>query len=95
VFVEGGALHADLGRGTVVALPQEETERRWRETTPPWPIVHTVLHGVSQNQMMARHRANHVNIAYAPNSAVAAQALATKAAMLNALGITVYLCGDI
>ena len=30
VFVEGGALHADLGRGTVVSFPAAETERRWR-----------------------------------------------------------------
>ena len=94
VFVEGGALHVDIGRGTVVSLPQEETERRWRETTPPWPIVHTVLHGVSQNQMMARHRANHVNIAYAPSAEVAGKALATKAAMFAELGVTVHLCGD-
>jgi hypothetical protein len=93
VFVEGGTLHADVGRGTVVSLPAAETERRWRETTPPWPIVHTVLHGVSQNQMMARHRANHVNIAYAPSSEVADHALATKAAMLAELGIAVHLCG--
>jgi hypothetical protein len=94
VFVEDGALHVDLGRGTVVTLPLEETERRWRETTPPWPIVHTVLHGVSQNQMMARHRANHVNIAYAPSAQIADKALATKAAMFAELGIAVHLCGD-
>ncbi len=93
VFVEGGALHADLGRGTVVRLPAAETERRWRETTTQWPIVHAVLHGVSQNQMMARHRANHVNIAYAPSAEAADKALATKAAMLAELGITVHLCG--
>jgi hypothetical protein len=93
VFVEGGALHADIGRGTVVTLPQEETERRWRETTPPWPIVHTVLRGVTQNQMMARHRANHVNIAYAPTAAAAGIALAAKAAMFASLGIQVHLCG--
>ncbi len=94
VFIEGGALHVDIGRGTVVTLPQEETDRRWRETTPPWPIVHTVLHGVSQNQMMARHRANHVNIAYAPSAQVAEKALATKAAMFAELGVTVHLCGN-
>jgi hypothetical protein len=93
VFVEGGALHADLGRGTIVSLPLEETERRWRETTPQWPIVHAVLHGVSQNQLMARHRANHVNVAYAPSAEMADKALATKAAMLAELGITVHLCG--
>ena len=94
VFVEGGALHVDIGRGTVVSLPAEETERRWRETTPPWPIVHTLLHGVSQNQMMARHRANHVNIAYAPTAEIADKALATKAAMFAELGIAVHVCGS-
>jgi hypothetical protein len=84
----------DIGRGAVVSLPEEETERRWRETTLPWPIVHTLLHGVSQNQMMARHRANHVNIAYAPSAEIADQALATKAAMFAELGVAVHLCGD-
>jgi L-fucose isomerase-like protein len=93
VFVEGGALHCDMGRGTVVSLPAAETERRWRETTVQWPIVHTILHGVSQNQMMARHRANHVNVAYAPSADAAGKALATKAAMLAELGIHVHLCG--
>ena len=93
VFVEGGALHADLGRGTVVSLHAAETERRWRETTSQWPIVHTVIHGVSQNQFMARHRANHVNIAYAPSVEMADKALATKAAMMAELGISVHLCG--
>ncbi len=93
VFVEAGKLHADLGLGTVVSLPPEETERRWRETTYQWPIVHTVFHGVGRDQFMARHRANHVNIAYAPDATTARNTLATKAAMLNALGIQVFLCG--
>jgi L-fucose isomerase-like protein len=93
VFVEGGALHADLGRGSVVSLPAEETERRWRETTYQWPIVHTVFHGIDRDQFMARHRANHVNIAYAPTADEADKALAVKASMLNALGITVHICG--
>jgi hypothetical protein len=93
VFVEGGALHCDMGRGSVVSLPQAETERRWREVTTQWPIVHTILHGVSQNQMMARHRANHVNVAYAPSADMADKALATKAATLAELGVQVHLCG--
>ena len=93
VFVEGGALHADLGRGAVVSLPQAETERRWKETTIPWPIVHAVLHGVGQNQLMARHKANHVNVAYAPTAELADKALATKAAMFAELGVKVHLCG--
>ena len=33
VFVEGGSLHVDIGLGSVVALPAEETERRWKQTT--------------------------------------------------------------
>jgi hypothetical protein len=94
VFVEGGALHADLGRGTAVSLPLAETERRWQHTTTQWPIVHAVFHGVSQNQFMARHRANHVNVAYAPSAETADKALATKAAMLSELGITVHVCGS-
>jgi len=93
VFVDGGALHADLGRGTVVSLPAKETERRWRETTIQWPIVHAILHGVSQNQMMARHRANHLNVAYATSAESADKAIATKAAMLAELGVQVHLCG--
>jgi hypothetical protein len=93
IFVEGGALHADLGRGTVVSLPTQETERRWRETTIQWPIVHAILHGVSQNQMMARHRANHLNVAYAPSVEAADRAFAAKAAMLAELGVDVHLCG--
>ena len=94
-FVEGGALHADLGRGTVISLPAAETERRWQQTTPQWPIVHAVLHGVSQNQFMARHRANHVNIAYATSAELADKALATKAATIAELGIAVHLCGSV
>ncbi len=93
VFVQGGALHADLGRATVVELPREETERRWRMTTPQWPIMHAVLHGVTRDQMMARHKANHIQVAYAPSAEAADRALAAKAAMFMAMGIQVNLCG--
>lgn len=95
VFVERGALHVDLGRGTVVELPAEEAERRWRGTTYQWPMVNAVFHGIGRDQFMARHRANHVNIAYAPTSESADRALAVKAAMLAALGVTVHPCGDV
>jgi hypothetical protein len=93
VFVEGGALHVDIGRGTVVNLPATENERRWRETTYQWPIMNARLHGVTRDQFMARHRANHLNIAYAPSAELASKALATKAAMFAELGIIVHLCG--
>ena len=40
VFVDNGRLKVDIGRAGVVDLPREETERRWRITTPQWPIMH-------------------------------------------------------
>ncbi len=95
VFVMDGALHADIGRASVVELPLEETERRWQATTSQWPIMHAVLHGVSRDQMMARHKANHLNVVYAPTAGDADRALAVKAAMLSAMGIQVHLCGDV
>jgi hypothetical protein len=95
IFVEGNALHADLGRGTVVSLPEAEATRRWQNTTSQWPLVSAVLHGISRDQFMARHRANHVNVVYAPDAATADNALAVKAAMLDEMGVTVHLCGDV
>lgn len=95
IYVMNGKLQADLGRATVVKLPLEETERRWQMTTPQWPIMHAVLHGVTRDQMMARHKANHLNVAYVPTAAEADKALAVKAVMFEELGIEVHLCGDI
>ncbi|MFG1948486.1 hypothetical protein [Nonomuraea sp. NPDC048826] len=93
VFIMDGELHADLGRATVVELPEEETRRRLDATTPQWPIMHAVLHGVSRNQFMARHRANHLNVAYADDADGADRALAAKAAAFAELGVHVHLCG--
>ncbi|MEP7285202.1 MAG: fucose isomerase [Chloroflexota bacterium] len=95
IYVMSGALHVDLGRATVVELPQAESERRWRMTSPQWPIMHAVLHGVSRDQMMARHKSNHLNVAYAPSAEQADKALAAKASMFQAMGIQVNLCGDV
>jgi hypothetical protein len=94
VFVESGALHVDLGRATAIELPAEETARRLKSVTPQWPIMHALLHGVTRDQFMARHRANHLNVAYAPTSQAADQALAAKAATMAELGVHVHLCGD-
>jgi hypothetical protein len=95
VFVEAGSLHLDIGLGSVVALPAEETERRWKQTTIQWPMVSATFDGISRNAFMARHRANHVNIAYALDEQQAVQALALKAAMFHALGVHVHLCGTV
>jgi L-fucose isomerase-like protein len=93
VFVEDDRLHMDLGRCGAIALPPEETERRWRETTPQWPIMHAVTYGVSRDQMMARHKANHLNVVYADDAGAADRAAAAKAAMAHALGIEVHIAG--
>ncbi|MBK7928858.1 MAG: fucose isomerase [Bryobacterales bacterium] len=94
VFVDNGKLKADLGRAKVIELPQEETERRWQITTPQWPVMHAVTYGVSRDQMMARHKANHIQVAYAPDAAWANLALAAKAALFRDLGLEVSLCGS-
>jgi hypothetical protein len=93
VFVDGGKLKADIGRAKAIDLPKEETERRWQATTPQWPIMHAVLYGVTRDQLMARHKSNHVQVAYAPDAAAANHALAVKAAMFRAMGLEVSVCG--
>jgi hypothetical protein len=95
VFVMDGKLHCDLGVCEAVKLPEKETERRWRETTPQWPIMHAVLHGVTRDQFMARHKANHIQVVYAPNAKQAHRACRIKAAMLAELGLEVHLCGNV
>lgn len=93
VFVESGKLKMDLGRAKVITLPKAETERRWKETTYQWPIMHAVTYGVDRDQMMARHKSNHIQVAYANSAAEADQALYTKAALAAELGLEVSLCG--
>jgi hypothetical protein len=93
VYVENGILKADLGRGRAIELPREETERRWQITTEQWPIMHAVAYGVTRDQMMGRHKANHIQVAYAPDPAAADQAFYAKAACFRELGIDVSVCG--
>ncbi|MFK4693887.1 fucose isomerase [Streptomyces pristinaespiralis] len=95
VFLMDGRLHVDLGRASAVELPEEETQRRLEATNRQWPIMHAVLHGVSRDQFMARHRANHLNVAYAPDAETADKALRAKAALFAELGVEVHLCGDV
>ncbi len=93
IYIENNELHADIGRAKAVKLPPEETERRWQITTPQWPIMHAVLYGITRDQMMAKHKANHIQVAYAPDAEAAKLALATKAATFRNLGIKVNICG--
>ncbi len=93
IFVENDKLKMDLGRAEVVTLPADETQRRWDATTPQWPIMHAVTYGVTRDQMMARHKANHIQVAYADSAEAADKAMMAKAAMAKELGMEVCLCG--
>jgi hypothetical protein len=95
VFIMDGVLHLDIGRATALELPEDETRRRLAATTPQWPIMHALLHGVTRDQFMARHKANHLNVAYGDDAETADKALIAKAAMFAELGIHVHLVGDV
>ncbi len=93
IYIEDDRLKMDLGRLGVVKLPREETQRRWDATTRQWPIMHAVTYGVSRDQMMARHKSNHIHVVYGRNEAAADRAMFAKAAMARALGMEVAICG--
>jgi L-fucose isomerase-like protein len=95
IYVQGDALHMDIGRGGALSLPADESERRWAATTSQWPMMHAVLYGVTRDQFMAKHQANHVQVAYAPDAETARRVMASKAGMAEALGIGVNVCGDV
>lgn len=93
IYVEKNQLRMDTGRGGVVDLPEEETKRRLKATTPQWPIMHAVTYGVSRDQMMGRHKSNHIQVVYANSPIDADRVMYTKAAMAQAMGIKVFVCG--
>jgi len=92
-YIEDARLNLDIGRAKVVALPIEETERRWKSTTSQWPIMHAVTYGVSRDQMMAKHKSNHIQVVYGNDAKSADAAMLVKASAAQALGIKVNVCG--
>ena len=52
-------------------------------------MMHLVMKGITRDQFMARHKANHIQVVYAPDKASARKALYAKAAALNELGVNV------
>ncbi|WP_156761354.1 fucose isomerase [Microbacterium karelineae] len=95
VYIADGVLQADIFRGSAVELPEEGTRRRKEATNPEWPIAHVVLHGITRDQFMARHKANHAQLVYAPDADTADRALVAKAAAFERMGIRVHLAGDV
>jgi hypothetical protein len=57
--------------------------------------MHATLTGVSRDQMMARHKANHIQVVYTTDEASAHKACRIKAAALAEMGITVHFCGAV
>ena len=93
ICVDAGELRMDIGRGRVVSLPEAEVKRRAELSNPEWPVVSAILDGVTRDQFMGRHPANHIQIIYANDAASADRMLAVKAAMADELGIKVSTCG--
>lgn len=93
IFVQEAVLHMDIGRGQAVELSNSEMTRRSQSTTPEWPIMNAVLNGVDRDQMMARHKANHIQVVYAHSAEDADRAMLAKATLAKELGIEVHLCG--
>jgi L-fucose isomerase-like protein len=93
IFIEGDALHMDIGTGQALALSKTETQRRLDATTPQWPIMHAQLDGIDRDKLMARHKANHVNVVYATSPETALEAALCRASLAQALGIKVHLAG--
>jgi len=57
--------------------------------------MHAVTYGVSRDQFMAKHQANHIQVAYAKDAKDADECMFAKAAFACALGIRVNLCGTL
>lgn len=93
IYVEKNVLCMDLGRAAAIDLPAEETRRRSESTTPEWPIMHAVLYGIDRDQMMAKHKSNHIQVAYGNDESSADEAMLAKACMAKALGMKVNICG--
>jgi L-fucose isomerase-like protein len=93
IFMQDGRLKMDIGRGKAISLPEAESERRWKLTNYEWPVMNGVLYGVTRDQMMARHKANHIQVVYGSDGAGADRAMRAKAALAAELGIEVSLCG--
>lgn len=93
IYVANNSLYMDIGRGEAIDLPEEECRRRLESTTPVWPLMNGVLYGITRDQMMAKHQANHIQVAYGSCAEAADHSLWARAAMASSLGIKVNVCG--
>jgi hypothetical protein len=95
IFVANNRLNCDIGLGEAISVTDEIAQDNWKQTTEQWPMMHLVMRGITRDQFMARHKANHIQVVYAPSEEDAHRALFAKAAAMNELGINVSFCGII
>ncbi len=93
VYIENNELWCDVGTGRCVELTDTDVDRLWKLTDPQWPVMHGVLDGVNRDQMMAKHKANHIQVVYVDGDYDVRKAAEIKAATLENLGIKVNFCG--
>jgi L-fucose isomerase-like protein len=62
-YIRDGDLWMDIGRGEVVALPEELRDKWWNGTTREWPFMAADL-GMSRDTLMAHYLSNHIAVAY-------------------------------
>ena len=56
--------------------------------------MHAILYGVNRDQLMAKHKANHMHFVYADNAEMARKLFVRKVAFCMELGIQVNICGN-
>ena len=61
---EGNRVSMQIGTGEAFELPKAEFQRRLDATTPQWPLMNAILHGIDRDKLMASHQSNHITIAY-------------------------------
>jgi len=62
-YLKANEIWMDLGKGEVVALPEQLREQWWRGTTRQWPFMAADL-GVPRDTLMAHYMSNHIAVAY-------------------------------
>jgi hypothetical protein len=64
IFIESGIIKIDLGRAKSGEPLRMETGHRRNPAMCEWPIRYAVILGASRDQMMGRHKANDIPVAY-------------------------------
>ena len=95
IFIMDGKLHCDLGVADGGGTAAQGNRAALAGNHPQWPIMHACFDGITRDQMMARHKSNHIQVVYAPDKKKAHRACRIKGALLAELGLLVHFCGSV